>query len=155
MSLKRKFTAYIISGSFRAFTTLRTFEKAHQLKLCMSFSHFYIQWPEMVHILHYYTSVDFQCFTFSDNFLLSLPKFITQISVLSTSYKPGSLLWSESVFGGMINIIYIYIYAFSKHFYPKRNPKESYTKMQRSLIKTTRYPQTLRVAKTWSIHCEN
>ena len=33
---------------------------------------------------------------------------------------------------------YIYIYSFSRRFYPKRLPKESFTKVHRSLIITTR-----------------
>ena len=37
--------------------------------------------------------------------------------------------------------IYIYIYSFSRRFYPKRLPRESFTKVHRSLIITTRYPQ--------------
>ena len=46
-----------------------------------------------------------------------------------------------------------YVFAFSKRFCPKRLPRETFTKLHRSLIITT--IQTLRAAKTWSIHCEN
>ena len=47
----------------------------------------------------------------------------------------------------IICYLYIYIYSFSRHFYPKRLPRESFTKVHRSLIITTRFPKTLQVVK--------
>ena len=44
--------------------------------------------------------------------------------------------------------IKIYIYAFSRRFYPKRLLRESFTKEHKSLIITTRWSQTLLAAKT-------
>ena len=40
-----------------------------------------------------------------------------------------------------------YIYSFSRRFYPKQLPRESFTKVHRSLIIATRYPQTLQVVR--------
>ena len=37
-----------------------------------------------------------------------------------------------------------YIYSFSRCFYPKRLPRESFTKVHRSMIITMRYPQHCR-----------
>ena len=50
-------------------------------------------------------------------------------------------------------IFYFDMYSFSRRFYPKRLPRESFTKVVTDHNNEIA-PKTLWVAKTWSIHCE-
>ena len=55
--------------------------------------------------------------------------------------KTGHSTIQQSVLPQVSLFILHYIYSFSRRFYPKRLPRESFTIVHRSLIITTRYPQ--------------